>query len=96
MRDQGLGGSDKLLFCLGIRHRTLRNVVLIAIRSQDNSSNAKHSLCAEMMKLTDCNERRRQATSPNDRRPFIEVAQDLLFSDRSSDVCLWEQPDQST
>ena len=89
-------GSDKLLFCLDIRHRTLRNVVLIEIRSQDNSSKAKHSLCAEMTKLTDRNDMHRQAAKPNERKPFIEAAQGLLFSDGTSDMCLWKQPDQST
>ena len=70
-------------------------LTLNEFRSHDNLPNEKLSLCAGMMKSTDCNDRRRQATKPNERKPNIEAAQDLLFSDRTSDMCLWEQPDQS-
>ena len=54
-------------------------LTLIVIRSHDNLPNGKLFLCAGMMKLTDCNDRRRQATRPNERKPFIEAAQDMLF-----------------
>ena len=70
-------------------------LTLIVIRSHDNLPNGKLSLFAGMMKSTDCNDRRRQPTKPNERKPIIEAAQDVLFSDRASDMCLWEQPDQS-
>ena len=70
-------------------------LTLIVIRSHDNLPNGKLTLCAGTMKLTDCNDRLRQATKPNERKPIIEAAKDLLFSDRTSDMCLWEQPDQS-
>ena len=79
---------DKLTFCFNLRHISMPKLTLIEIRSHENLSNGKLPLCAGMMKSTDCNDRRRQATKPNERKPFIEAAQGSLFSDRTGDMCL--------
>lgn len=70
-------------------------LTLIVIRNHDNLPNGKLSLFAGMMKSTDCNDRTRQPTKPNERKSIIEAAQDLLFSDRTSEMCPREQHDQS-